>query len=88
MMDPGWDEMDLEANIARDRHARLVGRVEELVGGLRVGEGEEVVGEVAEDLVSFFFSSCLFSRVEGVRGWKRGDMMLTTRGVVGAVVGE
>jgi hypothetical protein len=21
-MDPGWDEMDLDANIARDRHAR------------------------------------------------------------------
>ncbi|KAJ4306275.1 Protein kinase of the Mitotic Exit Network [Collariella sp. IMI 366227] len=27
MLDPGWDEMDLEANIARDRHARLAERV-------------------------------------------------------------
>jgi hypothetical protein len=54
MMDPGWDEMDLEANIARDRHARLAERVEGLVRSLTVIEGEEVVGEVAEDLVSFF----------------------------------
>ena len=34
-MDPGWDEMDLEANIARDRHARLAEKVEELVRSLK-----------------------------------------------------
>ncbi|KAL2160610.1 hypothetical protein VTH06DRAFT_1298 [Thermothelomyces fergusii] len=50
MMDPGWDEMDLQANIARDRHARLVQRVEELVKSLKITEGEEVVTGVAEDL--------------------------------------
>jgi hypothetical protein len=54
MMDPGWDEMDLEANIARDRHARLAERVEGLVRGMKITEGEEVVGELAEDLVSLF----------------------------------
>jgi hypothetical protein len=52
MMDPGWDEMDLEANIARDRHARLAERVEELVRSMKITQGEEVVGELAEDLVS------------------------------------
>lgn len=50
-MDPGWDEMDLEANIARDRHARLAGKVEGLVRSLKTSEGEEKLCELAEDLV-------------------------------------
>lgn len=51
MMDPGWDEMDLEANIARDRHARLCERVEELVRSLKTTEGEDILSDLAEDLV-------------------------------------
>ncbi|AEO56101.1 hypothetical protein MYCTH_2300618 [Thermothelomyces thermophilus ATCC 42464] len=57
MMDPGWDEMDLQANIARDRHARLVQRVEELVKSLKITEGEEVVAEVAEDLLGLLWEN-------------------------------
>lgn len=52
LMDPGWDEMDLEANIARDRHARLAKRVEELVRSMKMTQGEDIVGKLAEDLVS------------------------------------
>ena len=52
MMDPGWDEMDLEANIARDRHARLAEKVEELVRSLKTTEGEDILSELSEDLVS------------------------------------
>jgi hypothetical protein len=51
MMDPGWDDMDLEANIARDRHARLAERVEELVRSLKTTEGEDKLSELSEDLV-------------------------------------
>lgn len=54
MMDPEYNEMDLEANIARDRHARLAERVDELVQLLKVGTeitGEERVSDVAEELV-------------------------------------
>ncbi|ODA80767.1 hypothetical protein RJ55_03726 [Drechmeria coniospora] len=51
-MDPGWDEMDLEANIARDRHARLAERVEALVGSLKTTEGEDMLSELSEDLAS------------------------------------
>lgn len=54
MMDPGWDEMDLEANIARDRHARLAEKVEELVRSLKTTEGEDTLSELSEDLVSMF----------------------------------
>lgn len=52
-MDPGWDEMDLEANIARDRHARLAERVEELVRSLKSTENEERLFELSGNLVSF-----------------------------------
>ncbi|KAL2129601.1 hypothetical protein VTI74DRAFT_7535 [Chaetomium olivicolor] len=57
MMDPGWDEMDLEANIARDRHARLAERVEELVRSMKITEGEEMVGELAEDLLALLWEN-------------------------------
>jgi hypothetical protein len=53
MMDPGWDEMDLEANIARDRHARLAEKVEELVRSMKTTEGEDTLSDLAEDLVRF-----------------------------------
>lgn len=52
MMDPGWDEMDLEANIARDRHARLAEKVEELVRTLKTTEGEDKLSDLSEVLVS------------------------------------
>lgn len=51
-MDPGWDEMDLEANIARDRHARLAEKVEGVVRSLKTTEGEDALAEFSEDLVS------------------------------------
>lgn len=57
MMDPGWDEMDLDANIARDRHARLCERVEELVRSLKTTESEDILSELSEDLVR---PACLF----------------------------
>lgn len=54
MMDPEYNELDLEANIARDRHARLAERVEEAVHLLKIGTeisgGEERISDVAEDL--------------------------------------
>lgn len=57
-MDPGWDEMDLEANIARDRHARLAEKVEDLVRSLTIEEGETTLVEIAEDLVCFLLHKC------------------------------
>lgn len=52
MMDPGWDDMDLEANIARDRHARLAEKVEELVRSLKTVKGDDKLEILSEDLVS------------------------------------
>ncbi|XP_044715609.1 kinase [Hirsutella rhossiliensis] len=57
LMDPGWDEMDLEANIARDRHARLAERVEALVGSLKMTEGEDILSELSEDLLALLWEN-------------------------------
>ncbi|KAM3508113.1 hypothetical protein MY10362_001390 [Beauveria mimosiformis] len=56
-MDPGWDEMDLEANIARDRHARLAERVEDLVRSLTMEQGETTLTEIAEDLLALLWEN-------------------------------
>ncbi|KAI1186115.1 hypothetical protein F5B17DRAFT_441335 [Nemania serpens] len=56
-MDPGWDEMDLDANIARDRHARLAERVEELVRSLKSTEGEEKLLELSGSLLELLWES-------------------------------
>jgi hypothetical protein len=56
-MDPGWDEMDLEANIARDRHARLAERVEDLVRSLKTTEGDDALAEFSEDLVRMLYQA-------------------------------
>ncbi|KAJ3529989.1 hypothetical protein NM208_g9521 [Fusarium decemcellulare] len=56
-MDPGWDEMDLEANIARDRHARLAEKVEDLVRSLKTTEGEDALTEFSEDLLGLLWEN-------------------------------
>ncbi|KAM0333375.1 hypothetical protein ACHAQA_002036 [Verticillium albo-atrum] len=56
-MDPGWDEMDLEANIARDRHARLAEKVEELVRSLKTTEGEEKLLVLSEDMLALLWEN-------------------------------
>lgn len=50
-MDPGWDEMDMDAKIARDRHARLAEKVEELVGSLKMTESDDILAELSEELL-------------------------------------
>ncbi|OTB00843.1 hypothetical protein M426DRAFT_15069 [Hypoxylon sp. CI-4A] len=56
-MDPGWDDMDLEANIARDRHARLTGKIEELVRYLKIADNEDQLLEISEDLLGLLLEN-------------------------------
>ncbi|KAL3481578.1 hypothetical protein BJX99DRAFT_218537 [Aspergillus californicus] len=53
-LEEGLDETDLEANIARDKHARLRNQVEGLVGSLKTSQDEEVLGEISEQLLTVF----------------------------------
>jgi hypothetical protein len=50
-LEQGFDEMDLQANIARDKHARLCTLVESLVSSLKVREEEDVLADLSEQLV-------------------------------------
>ena len=53
-LEQGFDEMDLQANIARDKHARLCTMVEGLVSSLKVTEEHETIAKVSEQMVSFY----------------------------------
>lgn len=50
-MEQGFDEMDLQANIARDKHARLASMVEGIVSALKTSQAEDVLDELSEQLV-------------------------------------
>ncbi|KAF7589662.1 hypothetical protein BBP40_003996 [Aspergillus hancockii] len=54
-LEEGLDELDLEANIARDKHARLRGQVEGLVSSLKTSQDEDVLGEISEQLLMVFY---------------------------------
>ncbi|KAL7933205.1 hypothetical protein V8C35DRAFT_305189 [Trichoderma chlorosporum] len=56
-MDPGWDEMDMDAKIARDRHARLAEKIEELVGSLKMTEGEDILADLSEHLLGLLWEN-------------------------------
>lgn len=53
-LEEGLDEVDLEANIARDKYARLRGQVEGLVSSLKTSQDEDVLGEISEQLLTVF----------------------------------
>ncbi|EEP80702.1 conserved hypothetical protein [Uncinocarpus reesii 1704] len=53
-LEEGLDEMDLEANIARDKYARLRNQVEGLVSSLKTSQDDEVLADISEQLVAVF----------------------------------
>jgi hypothetical protein len=56
-LEQGFDEMDLQANIARDKYARLLTLVEGLIGSLKTTQTEEVLTEAAEQLLEVLYES-------------------------------
>ncbi|KAK0635153.1 hypothetical protein B0T17DRAFT_482890 [Bombardia bombarda] len=57
-MEPMFNnETDLNANIARDRHARLAEKVEDLVRSLKTTEGEDILSNLAEDLLNLLWEN-------------------------------
>jgi hypothetical protein len=59
-LEQGFDEMDLQANIARDKHARLSSLVEGLVGSLKTNQSEDNLDDLSEQLVSIFLRLLFF----------------------------
>ncbi|MCJ1232217.1 hypothetical protein MMC14_000166 [Varicellaria rhodocarpa] len=50
-LEEGFDETDLEANVARDKYARLCTQVEGLVGSLKVSQSEDTLADLSEQLL-------------------------------------
>lgn len=50
-MEQGFDEMDLQANIARDKHAKLATLVEGIVSSLKTSQAEDILDDLSEQLV-------------------------------------
>lgn len=57
-LEQGFDEMDLQANIARDKHARLCTLVEGLVGSLKTTQSEDILTNLSEQLVCYSILVC------------------------------
>lgn len=50
-LEEGFDEMDLDANVARDKYARLCTQVEGLVGSLKLSQEDDTLAELSEQLL-------------------------------------
>lgn len=66
-LEQGFDEMDLQANIARDKHARLCTLVEGLVSSLKVTEEHDLIEDVSQQLVSQFLGVNLTGALTRIR---------------------
>ncbi|PGH29254.1 STE/STE11/CDC15 protein kinase [[Emmonsia] crescens] len=53
-LEEGLDEMDLEANIARDKYARLRNQVEGLVSSLKTSQEDDVLADISEQLMILY----------------------------------
>lgn len=62
-LEEGLPEMDLESNIARDKHARLRTDVERLVGQLKLLQDDDALLQISEELMNCFN---LFSETKSV----------------------
>ncbi|KAF2480077.1 hypothetical protein BDY17DRAFT_327060 [Neohortaea acidophila] len=56
-MEEELDSVDLEENVARDKHARLCTLVEGLVSDLKLDQPEDVLGEIVEQLLEVITES-------------------------------
>ncbi|KAG0127125.1 hypothetical protein HOY82DRAFT_580703 [Tuber indicum] len=56
-LEEGFDEMDLEANIARDKYARLCIQVESLVSSLKITQCEDDLDDISSQLMDILSES-------------------------------
>ncbi|KAK4986455.1 Protein kinase of the Mitotic Exit Network [Elasticomyces elasticus] len=56
-LEEGFDAMDLETNVARDKYARLCTLVEGLVGSLKLTQPDDVLADIVDQLMQVLFES-------------------------------
>ena len=57
LLEEGFDETDLEANVARDKYARLCTQVEGLVGSLKISQADDMLADISEQLLEVLYDS-------------------------------
>lgn len=57
LLEEGFDETDLDANVARDKYARLCTQVEALVSSLKVNQSEETLADITDELLEVIYDS-------------------------------
>ena len=57
LLEEGFDETDLDANVARDKYARLCTQVEALVSSLKVSQSEETLADITDELLEVIYDS-------------------------------
>lgn len=56
-LEEGFDEVDLQTNVARDRHARLCTSVESLVSSLKTSQPDDVLADISDELMELLYES-------------------------------
>ena len=56
-LEQGFDETDLEANVARDKYAKLCTQVENLVGSLKMSHADDTLADLSEELHEVLYDS-------------------------------
>lgn len=56
-LEQGFDETDLEANVARDKYARLCTQVESLVGSLKISQTDDTLSDLSDELLEVIYDS-------------------------------
>ncbi|KAI9850157.1 MAG: hypothetical protein M1838_006044 [Thelocarpon superellum] len=56
-LEEGFDETDLQANIARDKYARLCTQVELLVSSLKISQSDDMLADMSEQLMDVLSES-------------------------------
>ncbi|KAI9664448.1 MAG: hypothetical protein M1821_005894 [Bathelium mastoideum] len=56
-LEEGFDQLDLDSNVARDKHARQCLQVEGLVGSLKASQPDEILFHITKELLSELLDS-------------------------------
>ncbi|OKL58984.1 Cytokinesis protein sepH [Talaromyces atroroseus] len=96
-LEEGFDEMDLETNIARDKYARLRNQIEGLVSSLKTSQDDDVLADISEQLLDIFCdlpetkaiiigSHGMLPMLEILEGCRRRDIISNLLKIINSII--
>jgi hypothetical protein len=96
-LEEGFDEMDLETNIARDKYARLRNQIEGLVSSLKTSQDDDVLADISEQLLVIFCdlpetkaiiigSHGMLPMLEILEGCRRRDIIFNLLKIINSII--